>query len=718
MTNLFTRLSLKKRFFLIGIVFISFSIYQIFSDSFSKLIELNTSYKQHYSSLKNIHQLNGLMIDVQKMRGLTNIYLSDKSFDHEIILAQEKEVEQELEKLLNSHKNHKESYLYHELKLIYKEILRLQRNQNKSAQQTFYNYTIVIDRLISTINVLANNIYLDKKTSKTTKLLFELLTNELPYILENLGNSRGITAGNIALNKRAKNQDISLFEKLILLDIKKINIKLMAISQTNKIDNNPVEDDIKQLEKISSDYLTLLHSQQIAEIKDTSYIFYQYSTRLINQYNQIYNKLFLQLTQNIIHHYDDRKLEIKTKIVIELIIFVLSLLLFIYFYSTSLKYVNRIKKAEKAKSIFLSNMSHEIRTPLNAIIGFIKILQKGEDEQNKERHLEIIDKSSQQLLYIINDILDFSKIESKKLKLEISPFDFKKELTLIKELFEANAKEKNISLVLKIDESIPACLKSDQFRLKQIISNLLSNAIKFTPDKGTVTLEAIMYNNQIRISVQDTGIGIPKNKQKSIFKNFSQADETTTRKFGGTGLGLAICNSLVSLLGSKLYLESTENKGSRFFFYLEINECEASIEEILPKYENALYKGEVLVVEDNLTNQFLIQTTLESLNLKVTIANDGLEAIEAFKKDSFDLIFMDENMPNLNGIEATKAILKLEEENKNNSHTPIVALTANAKQGDKERFLNAGMDDYLPKPFENEQLHAILHNYLQVLEEN
>ncbi len=713
MTNLFTKLSLKKRFFIIGIVFVSFSIYQIVSDSFSRLLDLNFSYNQHYHSLSNIRQVNKLILQIQKLRGLTNIYLSDKSFNHEIILSQEKKVIKELRKFLYGHQEHQDNYLYHELTLINKEILRLAKNNNKSAQQTFYNYTIVIDRLISTINIIANNIYLDKETPKTTKLLFELLINELPYIIENLGNSRGTTAGNIALNNKEKNQDITLFEKLILLDIKKINIKLMAISQTKESNQHSITEDLKHLEKISTDYLTLLHSQQIKETKDNSYIFYQYSTRLINQYNQIYNKLFLQLTQHIVRHYDNQRLELKTKIAIELVIFILSLLLFIYFYTTSLKYVNRIKKAEKAKSIFLSNMSHEIRTPLNAIIGFIKILQQNKDPENKERYLEIINKSSQQLLYIINDILDYSKIESKKLKLEIAPFDFKKEFTLLKELFEANAKEKDIALNLKIADDIPSCIKSDQFRLKQIISNLLSNAIKFTPPNGIVTLEAVSYNNQIRISVQDTGIGIAKNKQKSIFKNFSQADETTTRKFGGTGLGLAICSSLVSLLGSKLYLESTENKGSLFYFYLEIEECEVETTQTLPNYDEVSYKGNILVVEDNLTNQFLIQTTLESLNLQVTLANDGEEAIKIVEKTPFDLIFMDENMPNLNGIEATKIILQREKEQEK-PHTPIIALTANAKQGDKERFLSAGMDDYLPKPFEHDQLHTILHTYLKI----
>lgn len=700
---------------MIGIVFVSFSIYQIVSDSFFKLVDLNSNYTQQYKSLKNIQTLQNFIIHIQKMRGLTNIYLNNRSFDFEFIQVQQVRLDEELNRILFVQKLNNDYYLENQVRIIAKELKKIAKLDGEAASTKFYNYTIVIDRIISLINTISNNIYLEKDTPKATKLLFELLLNELPFIIENLGNARGITAGNIAQNAKEKNQNISLFKKLILQDIKKVNLKLSAIYRSKKSDDMELKKSIADLEEISHEYLSLLNTQQKRDIHNSSFTFYQYSTKLIDQYNTIYNNLFLMLNKNLTDYYDRKRVEFKIKIATEIVVFILTLILFIYFYTTSLKYVNRIKKAEKAKSNFLSNMSHEIRTPLNAIIGFIKLLQNTQEKEKREHYLAIVDTSSKQLLSIVNDILDFSKMEEKKLRLEMAPFNLKKEMKLLQELFDANAKEKEIKLQLEIANDVPEHVISDQYRLKQIISNLLSNAIKFTPKGGNVTLKLHMRKKLLQICVQDTGIGIAKEKQDLIFKTFSQADETTTRKYGGTGLGLAICNNLVTLFGSKLKLKSSDNEGSKFYFNLSIKACDESFELEEESLDNRTYEGNVLVVEDNLANQFLMQTTLEELNLTVGIANDGIEAVEIIKQNSFDLIFMDENMPNLNGIEATKQIIAYQQEN-NIKETPIIALTANAKKEAQERFFRAGMKEYLAKPFEHKALHAILKNYLKTKE--
>ena len=221
-----------------------------------------------------------------------------------------------------------------------------------------------------------------------------------------------------------------------------------------------------------------------------------------------------------------------------------------------------------------------------------------------------------------------------------------------------------------------------------------------------------MLADKLLISVEDNGIGIPKDKQKTIFESFSQVDDTTTRKYGGTGLGLAICSKLVSLFNSKLELESEINKGSKFFFSISFEKSFKIKENLSEDYLNDKYEGKVLLVEDNITNQFLMEITFNNLEIDVKIVNDGLEALEAVQESSYDLIFMDENMPNMNGIEATREI-RLYEKNNSLKENIIVALTANAQEDDKSRFIKEGMNEYLSKPLDLKLLHIILSKYLE-----
>ena len=367
-----------------------------------------------------------------------------------------------------------------------------------------------------------------------------------------------------------------------------------------------------------------------------------------------------------------------------------------------------LKRSSKYKSEFLANMSHEIRTPLNAITGFIELLKKRtEDEQSKE-YINIINSSSDSLLQIIEDILDFSKIESGKLIIDKINFHTIQELSFALKLFEARCKEKNIDLQLSLVGEIPHCINADPLRIKQVVSNLISNAIKFT-DKGKKIQLLLSYKDEnLHIHVKDEGKGIAEDKLEHIFESFNQEDNSTTRKYGGTGLGLAISKELVSLMGGELKVSSTEGKGSEFSFYIPAITVEHAQEETLSQDLLENFEGKhILLVEDNKSNQLLMSIILEEMFFTVSIANDGVEGVKAFKEGKFDLVLMDENMPNMNGIEATSLILAYEKEEAL-EHTPIVALTANAVKGDKEKFLAAGMDEYLSKPLNIEEFKAVL----------
>ena len=372
------------------------------------------------------------------------------------------------------------------------------------------------------------------------------------------------------------------------------------------------------------------------------------------------------------------------------------------------------ENATRVKSDFLANMSHEIRTPMTGILGFVSQLAKEEKDPVRLKHFNLIKNSGKTLLSIINDILDLSKIESGKIDIERHPYHIHELLNTSVRVFRDIADEKNIQLENKLDENLPKCVSIDDLHLKQVIFNLISNAIKFTPENGQVTLD-VEYDHDrsiMHVSVTDTGIGIAKENVEKIFEAFSQEDSTTTRRFGGTGLGLAISSKLVQYMGGKLMVESVLGKGSRFYFDIPVIVCEKDIEDADTKdnfNRTGIDKleGKILIVEDNNTNQMLLGVILDELGLTYDVANDGIESISCFQNMKYDAILMDENMPKMNGIEATKHIISFEKEN-NLNHTPIIALTANALNGDREKFIAAGMDEYLSKPIDTHKLNEIL----------
>ncbi len=374
------------------------------------------------------------------------------------------------------------------------------------------------------------------------------------------------------------------------------------------------------------------------------------------------------------------------------------------------------EEAAASKARFLANMSHEIRTPMNAILGFAQLLSKDEHDVKRRERFAIIESSGKTLLGIINDILDISKIESGKLFIEQHPTDIKQLANESLKLFEATMAQKKLQCTLICGSDVPKCLMLDNVRIQQVVYNLLGNAIKFTPDEGTIIVHIgyDFFKRSLHVSIQDSGIGIATEKLKSIFDPFSQEDVSTTRQFGGTGLGLSISSKLVALMGGLLNVQSKQDEGSRFYFNLKSEMCEGEIEGVSHSPDVAQpepMKGTVLVVEDNKTNQMLMTIILEMFGVAYEIANDGVEAFDKVQHQRFDLILMDENMPNMSGIEATKAIHAYEKE-RGYQATPIIAVTANAVDGDWTRFLEAGMREYISKPYTEEQIEGVLKRYL------
>jgi len=371
----------------------------------------------------------------------------------------------------------------------------------------------------------------------------------------------------------------------------------------------------------------------------------------------------------------------------------------------------KAQEAEKAKGIFLANMSHEIRTPLNAILGFTQLLETKEDlDKDVQKYIRIINSSANTLLKVINDILDISKIESGDISIEEIEFNPNKVFNDIAALFLAKTKEKNINYKINIDK-LPECIKSDEHRLKQVIANLLGNAIKFTPENGEIVLSVtnIEDNEKIKLkfSVKDNGIGIPKDKQKEIFKAFSQADGSIIRKFGGTGLGLTISSKIVQKLGGEIKVKSEEGKGSEFYFTLEFEKCNKTDEEIKKEDKNIAYKAKILIAEDDIFNQELIKAILGEWDIDFTIVSNGKEAVENVKNNEYDFIFLDINMPEMNGVDAVKEIKKL------TTDIPVIAMTANAFREDVESYFKAGFDDYISKPIKLEELQRVFNKYSQ-----
>jgi signal transduction histidine kinase/CheY-like chemotaxis protein len=381
----------------------------------------------------------------------------------------------------------------------------------------------------------------------------------------------------------------------------------------------------------------------------------------------------------------------------------------------------RSKDLAYMKEQFLANMSHEIRTPMNSILGFTNLLKRTELNPMQREYIQNIHSAGENLLSLVNDILDLSKLEAGMMQLEETRFSIRSMISSVGAMFIEKIREKDLTLDVQIDKDVPDILSGDAIRLTQILVNLISNAVKFT-EAGTVTVHVHLLSSteqdvRIRIVVKDSGIGISPEKQSSIFERFQQAELETTRRFGGTGLGLSIVKQLVEMQQGTIHLKSEIGKGSEFTVELAYklpdiaqlySEALADQEEQVP-----LQKIKVLIAEDNAMNQQLVKHLMKSWSMDHTIVNTGQEAVEALKRNAYSIVLMDIQMPDMDGYTATTVI-----RNELHMQVPIIAMTAHAMVGEKEKCIQLGMNDYVSKPIKETVLYNIIARHAQHIPEH
>ncbi|TXE13226.1 response regulator [Seonamhaeicola algicola] len=569
-------------------------------------------------------------------------------------------------------------------------ILQLRRHEKDFFIRTEAHY-------INAFNTLANKIIEDKQNSGTTKNAlknYQKTFNNVARLTLNIGNSTnsGLYGEIFELNSNIKTQ----IKALEAIAQNGILIKNRGIDQYVKISftlmvlfiilvilylSRILTRDILKLQLSMHQFIKSGFKENIDPNAEKSKIL---------EINFLY-KAYDLLKKNLLKNIDGLKLTI-----------------------------GELERTTAYKSSFLANMSHEIRTPLNGIIGVLNLLNQSNLNKEQVKLLEIANYSSSHLLGLINLILDYSKITAGKMELEIRPVNLKKDLSNLIKIFQFQANEKGIDLLYTFNKTPEASelVYGDSIRINQIIINLLNNAIKFT-DSGWVKLSINQKKHnqtedEFTFTVEDTGVGIEKSKASKIFVAFEQEDISTTRKYGGTGLGLTISNDLAKLMNTELKYKPSDTDGSCFYFTVKLkranteiyNDNTASLFTNLPKIGNEI---RVLIVDDNVMNQKVLGLMLKKFNLNIDYANNGLEAVERAKNEAYDIIFMDIQMPIMDGLEATKKI-KASNKFKENPY-PIIAVSASAYTDDRKKASQCGIDDFISKPIEVKKLHDLLIKY-------